>query len=164
MGKPIYIVMGVSGTGKTTIGELLAKNLKLPFFDGDDFHPEANIKKMASGKPLTDLDRKGWLTKLNRLAIEHKPKGAVIACSALKEKYRLMLKESVNSQMEFIFLDASFEQIKNRMAKRKDHFMPIKLLQSQFDTLEPPQNAIKVEASKSPKKIIELILNQINKI
>ena len=96
----IYIVMGVSGCGKSTIGKLLATKLKVPFFDGDDFHPEANVQKMASGLPLNDKDRKGWLQKLNKIANEHKPSGAVIACSALKETYRSELKKNLEKHQE----------------------------------------------------------------
>ena len=164
MTKNIFIVMGVSGTGKTTIGKLIAEKLDIPFFDGDDFHPKENIEKMASGEPLNDQDRQGWLAELNRLAIQHRKNGLVIACSALKEKYRTLLRNSIEENTEFIFLDASFEQIKKRMEKRKGHFMPPALLQSQFDTLEPPRKAIQVDVSQEPKKILEQILAQINLI
>jgi len=164
MTKNIFIVMGVSGTGKTTIGKLLAENLDIPFFDGDDFHPKENIEKMASGRPLNDSDREGWLAKLNNLAIEHKEKGLVIACSALKKKYRTLLRSSIEESTEFIFLDASFEQIKKRMDKRKGHFMPPGLLQSQFDTLETPKKAIQVDVSQNPKEIVAQVLAQINRI
>ena len=99
----IFIVMGVSGCGKSTIGKLLAATLNIPFFDGDDFHPEANVQKMASGLPLNDEDRKGWLQKLNKLAIEHKASGAVIACSALKVTYRNTLKQNLEKFYLFIW-------------------------------------------------------------
>ena len=84
----IYIIMGVSGCGKSTLGRALAERLELPFFDGDDFHPPENIEKMSGGLPLDDSDREGWLSRLNELSLQHKSKGAVIACSALKERYR----------------------------------------------------------------------------
>ena len=164
MDKSVFIVMGVSGTGKTTIGKLLAEALKLPFFDGDDFHPEENILKMSAGQPLNDSDREGWLIALNELAIAHQSDGAIIACSALKEKYRQVLSSGIKDNIQFIFLEASFEQIKQRMQQRKDHFMPIELLQSQFDTLELPTEAIQVNVIQSTHAIVNQVLNQINKV
>lgn len=154
----IYIVMGVSGCGKSTIGKLLATKLRVPFFDGDDFHPEANVQKMANGLPLTDKDRKGWLQKLNEIAIEHKPSGAVIACSALKETYRNLLKQNLEKQMVFVYLKGTFEEIHARLKERQDHYMPIELLKSQFETLEPPEDEIQVSINHSPDKIVSEIL------
>ena len=161
MDKPlIYIVMGVSGCGKSTIGKLLATKLKIPFFDGDDFHPEANVQKMNSGLPLNDKDRKGWLQKLNKIAIEHKPSGAVIACSALKEIYRSQLNKNLDKQMVFVYLQGTFEEIHARLKERQDHYMPIELLKSQFETLEAPADAIQVSINHSPDKIISEILDE----
>ncbi len=161
MDKPlIYIVMGVSGCGKSTIGKLLAATLKIPFFDGDDFHPEANVQKMASGLPLNDEDRKGWLQKLNEIAIEHKASGAVIACSALKETYRNTLKENLEQQMVFVYLKGTFEEINARLKERQGHYMPIELLKSQFETLEAPADAIQVSINHSPDEIISEILDE----
>ena len=161
MDKPlIYIVMGVSGCGKSTIGKLLAATLKIPFFDGDDFHPEANVQKMASGLPLNDEDRKGWLQKLNEIAIEHKASGAVIACSALKETYRNTLKENLEKQMVFVYLKGTFEEINARLKERQGHYMPIELLKSQFETLEAPADAIQVSINHSPDEIISEILDE----
>lgn len=153
--------MGVSGTGKTTIGKLLAEKLNIPFFDGDDFHPSANIEKMSAGIPLNDLDREGWLQTLNKLANEHKASGAVIACSALKESYRQILKKGMNNQMDFIFLQGSFELIKKRMEQRKGHFMPLELLKSQFNTLEIPRDAIFISVDQTSEKILSEILMKI---
>lgn len=150
--------MGVSGCGKSTIGRLLADELAIPFFDGDDYHPEANLKKMALGNPLNDADREGWLKRLNSLAIEHKSVGAVIACSALKVSYRAILKEHVNETIEFVYLDGTFEEISTRLQQRKNHFMPAGLLKSQFDTLEVPHEAIAVSITKTPNEIINHIL------
>ena len=161
MDKPlIYIVMGVSGCGKSTIGKLLAATLKIPFFDGDDFHPEANVQKMASGLPLNDEDRKGWLQKLNEIAIEHKASGAVIACSALKETYRNTLKENLEQQMVFVYLKGTFEEINARLKERQGHYMPIELLKSQFETLEAPADEIQVSINHSPDEIISEILDE----
>lgn len=156
----IYIVMGVSGCGKSTIGKLLATKLKIPFFDGDDFHPEANVQKMASGLPLNDRDRKGWLQKLNEIANEHKPNGAVIACSALKEAYRSQLKLNLEKQMVFVYLKGTFEEIHTRLRERQGHYMPIELLKSQFETLEVPKDAIHVSINHSPEEIVSDILDE----
>ncbi|EAR00406.1 gluconokinase [Maribacter sp. HTCC2170] len=155
----VFVVMGVSGCGKSTIGTLLSKKLDIPFFDGDDFHPDANVKKMKNGLALDDIDREGWLKTLNKLAVEHKEKGAVIACSALKESYRAILKQDLKDQMVFVHLEGSFDEIHSRLKKRKGHYMPIELLKSQFETLEIPKNAIHISILESPEVIISKILN-----
>ncbi len=161
MRKTIFFIMGVSGTGKTTIGKLLAKENHIPFFDGDDYHPKENIKKMSSGNALNDDDRFGWLAKLNKLAIENKTRGAVIACSALKEKYRNQLRNGIESETVFVYLNGTYSEVKSRLENRKGHFMPLELLKSQFETLEPPTNQIVVTISKRPEEIIKDILNQL---
>ena len=154
--------MGVSGVGKSTIGNLLADELKVPFFDGDDYHPEANIEKMSSGIPLNDDDRHGWLVKLNELAKEQlKNSSCVIVCSALKEKYRKLLSDGIAKQTNWVHLTGSFETIYNRMNARKDHFMPSDLLRSQFETLEAPLNAIVCNVELSPEEIIKKIKEEL---
>jgi len=152
----VFFVMGVSGCGKSTIGKLIAKELAIPFFDGDDFHTEENIKKMSSGFALNDEDRKDWLTSLNELAKEElNQKGCVIACSALKESYRVILKKSIESDVEFVYLKGTFNQILDRVSTRSNHFMPSELLKSQFDILEEPHYSIEVSILKSPTEIIK---------
>ncbi|MCL4156262.1 UNVERIFIED_CONTAM: hypothetical protein GTU68_044905 [Idotea baltica] len=153
--------MGVSGCGKSTISQLLANKLNLPYFDGDDFHPEENVLKMSKGHPLNDEDRQAWLQALNKLAIKHSPKGAVIACSALKEKYRVSLSESIKNTLEFVYLEGTFDEINERMQARKGHFMPAGLLKSQFETLEPPKNAIVVSIIGTPEEIVANVLKQV---
>ena len=155
---PIFIVMGVSGSGKSTIGKLLAEKFEFSFFDGDDYHPAENVEKMSKGIPLNDSDREGWLKRLNLLAIEYHEKGAVIACSALKEAYRLLLNKEIERQMEFVYLKGSKEEILKRLEERKGHFMPLELLDSQFSTLEPPVNALTVSIQYTPDEMISKIV------
>ena len=161
--QPLVIfIMGVSGVGKSTIGSLLSKEFSIPYFDGDDFHPQENVDKMANGHSLNDDDRYGWLLKLNSLANQHMEKGGcIIACSALKEKYRDILQENIEKNTKWVFLNGSYELISNRMQARKNHYMPASLLKSQFDTLEIPINAIDVDIRKSPEEIIKLIKTDI---
>ncbi len=154
--------MGVSGSGKSTIGKMLAQELDIPFFDGDDFHSERNIKKMANGQPLNDEDRQGWLESLNELAKQQLSKNScVIVCSALKKKYRETLSLDIKNQTKWVHLWGSFSQIFERLNNRDNHFMPSDLLQSQFDTLEAPKNAITIDISLKPKEIIDQVKNQL---
>ena len=158
--EKIYFVMGVSGSGKTTLGQALAGHLGIPFFDGDDFHPPENIQKMAGGVPLTDADRRGWLVRLNELALCHTSTGAVIACSALKERYREILVTGLQAEIRWIYLHGSHEQIYDRMQKRQGHFMPADLLRSQFEALEPPSYGIHIPVELGPEEAVELILTE----
>jgi gluconokinase len=158
----VLFIMGVSGCGKSTIGKLLSEELNIPFFDGDDYHPEANIEKMKKGIPLNDEDRFAWLIKLNQLAIVNQEDGAVIACSALKESYRELLKKNIEDKAVFVYLEGTFQEISDRLSKRSNHFMPPALLKSQFETLEPPEYGIKVSINQSVDKIVRLILNEHN--
>lgn len=160
--KSVLYVMGVSGTGKTTVGKLLASSLSWPFFDGDDFHPKENIDKMASGKPLNDHDRKGWLESLNDLAKQHGAKGCVIACSALKRSYRRLLAKDIEHLVKFVHLHGTLEEVSSRLEQRSGHFMPKSLLKSQFETLEPPTDAITVSISLSPEQIVAQVLKRLN--
>ncbi|MCX2719389.1 gluconokinase [Lentiprolixibacter aurantiacus] len=155
----VFFVMGVSGCGKSTVGRLLAKELELPFFDGDDYHPKSNIDKMSKGKPLDDNDRLPWLQSINRLAMEHADSGCVIACSALKVKYRKILVEGL-PRVFWIFLKGDYSTILERIKKRSGHFMPEELLRSQFDALELPDNAIHVTVELSPPEQVDEIIRQ----
>ena len=151
------IVMGVSGCGKSTIGAKLAEELGWAFFDADDFHPAENREKMAQGIPLTDADRAGWLAALQHLLSTQieKKSPCVLACSALKQRYRDTL--AVNETVRFVYLRGSFDQIETRMKRRKDHYMPVELLKSQFEALEEPQDAVIVDISHTPEEIIQII-------
>lgn len=152
MSSIIYI-MGVSGSGKTTVGRLLSERTGIPFFDGDDFHPLFNKEKMKAGIPLTDEDRQDWLLQLHALAEEEsKNKGAIIACSALKEKYRQLLSANLHKPF-WVFLTGSFELIQERLTNRTGHFMPPALLQSQFDALEIPQDVFTADVKQEPELI-----------
>ncbi|WP_343328370.1 NADP-dependent phosphogluconate dehydrogenase [Polaribacter staleyi] len=160
----IIFIMGVSGVGKSTIGNLLSEKLNIPFFDGDDFHPEENILKMSKGEALNDNDRLGWLQTLNKLAKEQLKKGGcIIVCSALKEKYRDILNAKIKENAKWVFLNGSFEQIKERVNNRKGHFMSSDLLKSQFDILETPKNAIDININLTPNNIVEMISKEILK-
>ena len=138
--KPLIVVMGVAGSGKTTVASQLAEKLGVPFVEGDSLHPAANVKKMASGIPLTDEDRLPWLQAIGeRMEVERATgHGVVVACSALKHAYRDVLRACVHGKMHFLLLDGSRQLISDRMKKRKGHFMPPALLDSQFATLEKP--------------------------
>ncbi|RJT13282.1 gluconokinase [Rahnella inusitata] len=133
------ILMGVSGSGKSTVGAALAREINAKFIDGDDLHPRANIQKMASGTPLNDDDRAPWLLRLNDAAysLRHKNETGVIVCSALKRRYRDALRKD-NEGMVFIYMKGSFDVIADRLKARAGHFMPTELLRSQFDALEEP--------------------------
>jgi gluconokinase len=162
MGAFIIYIMGVSGSGKTTIGKKLSTKTGIPFFDADNFHSTANKEKMKAGHPLTDDDRSEWLMKINKLAKEHMKKdGAVIACSALKEKYRTVLSHGIIIPVFWVFLQGSYELIEKRMKARTDHFMPAAMLSSQFDALEIPQQCITFDISENPDKIVEEIISGI---
>ncbi|AJJ18567.1 gluconokinase [Yersinia intermedia] len=133
------IVMGVSGSGKTTVGEAVARQIHAKFIDGDDLHPRANIQKMGSGHPLNDEDRMPWLERLSDAAysLNHKNETGIIVCSALKRRYRDRLRDG-NPGMVFLYLKGSFDVIMERLKARSGHFMPTDLLKSQFDALEEP--------------------------
>ncbi|MDY6995372.1 MAG: gluconokinase [Actinomycetota bacterium] len=134
MSSPI-VVMGVSGSGKSTVGAALAQRLRVPFADADDFHPPHNVAKMSAGQPLDDDDRHPWLEAIGQWLAAH-PHGGVMSCSALKRKYRDQLRDNCG-EIEFLHLYGSTEVIGRRQASRPGHFMPASLLDSQFKTLEP---------------------------
>jgi gluconokinase len=158
----VLVVMGVSGAGKTTVGQELARQLECPFIEGDDHHPEANVDKMSRGIPLTDADREPWLTALHRIIHRHLSAGetAVVVCSALKESYRCRL-AAQNSGVRFIYLKGSIELFRPRLQSRVDHYMKANLLASQFADLEEPLNALQVNASLPPAAIVKRILQHL---
>lgn len=154
----IVVIMGVSGSGKTTIGSLLANSLGWKFYDADDFHSQDNRDKMSQGIPLTDQDRSTWLASLRKLIQEsiNSTTSLVLACSALKEAYRSRL--NVDGQVKFVYLKGTYSKIESRLKNRTGHFMPIKLLKSQFEALEEPVDALAIDINHSTEEIIQLIL------
>ena len=160
MNTVIYI-MGVAGSGKTTIGKLLSDAIGIPFFDADDFHSSANTKKMQAGLPLTDEDRQPWIERLNELGIKQsKLNGAIIGCSALKEKYREQLEAGI-TKCSWIFLQGDYDIIYERMKKRSHHFMPAQLLQSQLESLEIPAAALTIDIGNEPAEIVNNIVQYL---
>ncbi len=152
--------MGVSGAGKTTLGAALARRLGWRFIDADDHHPAANVAKMASGQPLEDADRWPWLDRLNALLRDEE--NAVLACSALKERYRQRLADGIQS-LQWIYLRGDFDLIHSRLAARRHRYMPASLLESQFATLEPPTEAITVDVSGSVEACVTAIAAQLQR-
>ncbi len=161
--KTVYIVFGVSGSGKTTVGKALAKTLDIPFYDADDFHTEANVKKMSDGIPLNDNDRGPWLNILaTHIRDWHQAEGAVLACSALKQKYRNVLQSIDDHYVKWIFLETTYEVILDRIEARQGHFFKKELLASQFETIEKPKRGISIDASYSIKNIMAQIKLKLN--
>jgi gluconokinase len=156
------IVMGVAGCGKTTIGQALAQRLGWDFYDADDFHPPENIDKMANGIALDDSDRAPWLARLHDLISSSLmgDRPGVLACSALKEPYRLQLLAG-NEDVQVIYLKGTYDLVWSRLSARKDHYMKPHMLQSQFETLEEPTNALVVDISLPANDIVQEILKQL---
>ena len=155
----VCIVMGVSGCGKTTVGQQLAKQLQEPFYDADDFHSAANIAKMAHGTPLTDDDRRDWLATLaTDLAQWATGGGAVLACSALKEAYRTTLQSSLAEPIHWVWLDGPRALLLERMAGRQGHFMHPDMLDSQLATLERPAYALRLSIDAPAEALVQEIV------
>lgn len=158
----VIVLMGVSGSGKSTAGKRLSVMLGWPFRDADSFHPQANIDKMSRGIPLTDVDRAPWLAAIAEWIGERlrTSEPGIVSCSALKRAYRRMLLDS-RKGVGLVYLQGSYALIADRMSRRKNHFMPPELLQSQFATLEEPgprENALVVPVRLSPKKVADAII------
>ena len=151
--------MGVSGSGKTTIGQALAQRLDWDFFDADDFHPAENIAKMRNGIPLTDEDRSPWLAALHRVLISTLAAGRhpILACSALKEKYRAELLQGLNG-METIYLKGTYDLIWSRMSSREGHYMRPEMLRSQFAALEEPQDVFTLDIAMTVEDLVDKIV------
>jgi gluconokinase len=154
-----YVIMGVSGSGKSTIGKLLGDRTGWAFYDADDFHSTANIDKMNCGIALTDSDRLPWLTTLQQLIAAHlnSDRPGILACSALKAQYRQIL-GGTSSEVMFVYLQGDYDCIQARIQQRLGHFMSSELLRSQFDTLEIPHDALIIDIRLNPEEIVDKIL------
>ena len=156
------VVMGVAGSGKTTVGRSLARHLGWDFYDADSFHPAENISKMANGIPLQDADRAPWLASLHALIStsvkDNQP--AVLACSALKKSYRQKLLKG-NEDVLVVYLKGSYDLIWSRISARQDHYMKPQMLQSQFEALEEPADALTIDISRSVDEIVQAIIKHI---
>jgi gluconokinase len=159
------VVMGVSASGKSTAGELLARELDVDYADADDFHPPDNVAKMHAGVALTDADRGPWLEAIGRWLAEHADTGAVVTCSALKRHYRDTLR-SYAPDIWFLYCQGSIELISDRIKHRMHHFMPASLLTSQFASLEPPgpdERAVTEAVSQPPEQIVAGFLAEVSR-
>src|SRR5262245_1440164 len=159
----VVVMMGVSGSGKTTIGKMLADQLGWTFVEADDFHPSANVEKMHRGTPLTDEDRRPWLAALRTRIDEacNRDENMVLACSALKHAYQDYLERDDPACVRYVYLQGSEELLRQRLARRKGHFMNPSLLHSQFETLEPPVDAIRVDVTPTPEVIVAEIRKKL---
>ena len=161
------VVMGVSGSGKSTVGRLLAQTLRMPFQDGDELHPPDNIARMAAGVPLTDADRQDWLAAIGKrlAAAGGRRDGVVVACSALKRAYRDQLRADA-PDLRLVYLQGPAPLLAERLAARRDHYMPASMLPSQLAALESPgsdEGAIAVDVAQSPEAIVQAVCRQLRK-
>nr|WP_306830761.1 gluconokinase [Neorhizobium huautlense] len=159
--------MGVSGSGKSSVGILLAEKLGLPYVEGDELHPKSNVEKMSKGTPLTDEDRWPWLDIIGERLAEGATSGIVITCSALKVIYRDRLRKAAGGKLAFVFLDGSKELLTDRMGHRTGHFMPLSLLETQLATLERPDKedgVVTVDIDATPEAITDTAIEGLSKL
>ncbi|BAU64057.1 carbohydrate kinase, thermoresistant glucokinase [Stanieria sp. NIES-3757] len=158
------IIMGVAGSGKSTVGKLLSQRLGWQFYDADDFHPPENLAKMSLGLPLSDRDREPWLDRLKQLIEQTINQGnsAILACSALKSSYRHFLTQNQKNDICWIYLRGDYELILTRIQQRQKHFFKEEILRSQFANLEEPTEALIIDVSMSPDAIVNTILTYLS--
>lgn len=164
----VIVVMGVSGSGKTTVAEALARRLRCDFAEGDAFHPESNVAKMRAGIPLDDLDREPWLDAIAAWIAQVRDSGkrCVVACSALKRAYRRRLAAG-HDDLRFVYLQGDYDLIAGRLARRRGHYMPLALLRSQFDALEEPgreENPLVIPVDAPPEAIVARITTMLDTV
>ncbi len=159
----VIVLMGVSGSGKSTVGKELAGRLGWTYVEGDDFHPPANVEKMHAGMPLTDDDRKPWLAALRERMDLGASRGEniVLACSALKHAYQDYLQQHDPAHIHYVYLEGTEEMIRQRLASRAGHFMNPNLLHSQFEALEPPTHAVRIPIWETPEEAAEEIRQKL---
>lgn len=165
--KPLIVIMGVSGSGKSSVGELLAERLGVPFIEGDKLHPKANIEKMSAGTPLDDEDRWPWLDIIGEKLVAARNTGAILSCSALKKIYRDRLRNAVGNDLTFVYLDGSRDLLMERLTDRPGHFFKPALLDSQLETLEKPQDeprTLTVDVTPPQEEIVEDIVETLKKL
>src|SRR6266850_2199177 len=157
----IVVLMGVAGSGKTTIGNMLADAIPCPFLEGDSLHSRADVEKMSHGIPLTDADRAPWLSAIHARMVDVDNRGdsVVVGCSALKQSYRTVLADGL--PLTWVYLKGSQDLLRSRILQRTSHFMKADMLASQFEALEEPSNALVVDVSESPEAIVERILSEL---
>jgi carbohydrate kinase (thermoresistant glucokinase family) len=157
----VIVVIGVAGSGKTTVGTMLADSMKCPFLEGDSLHSKENIAKMSHGIPLTDSDRGPWLSAIHARILDYAERGdLVVACSALKQEYRRALAKGI--PITWVYLKGSPALIRSRLKHRPSHFMKVDMLASQFEALEEPSDALVGDVSAPPSAIVEHILSQLH--
>jgi gluconokinase len=164
--QPIIVIMGVAGSGKTTVGALLAGRLRWPYAEADNFHPQSNVDKMAAGHPLTDEDRRPWLEAIGRWIDERRAQNepGVVSCSGLKRAYRDMLRKG-RPEVRTVFLEGSKELIMRRMVARHGHFMKAAMLDSQFADLEEPEadeDVLVISVEATPEEIVDQIIERLH--
>ena len=159
----IVVVMGVAGSGKTTIGQLLADAIPCAFLEGDSLHSRASVEKMSQGIPLTDADRAPWLAAIHAYMVDIYKRGGsvVVGCSALKQSYRAVLADGL--PVTWVYLKGRQDLIQSRMLDRAGHFMKANMLASQFEALEEPSDALVVDVAQSPDAIVERILSELRR-
>jgi gluconokinase len=164
--RPI-VVMGVAGCGKSSVGMRLAEVLGLPYQEGDDLHPQANIAKMSAGTPLNDEDRWPWLDRIGEILVDHASDGIVLTCSSLRKTYRDRLRAAAGGNLAFVFLEGSKALLTQRMGNREGHFMPTSLLESQLATLERPDaenGVVVVDIDNTPEMIADLSILGLSRL
>lgn len=162
--KRLIVIMGVSGSGKSHISRKLSKKIDVPFLEGDDFHPEANVSKMAGGIPLSNQDREAWIEAMADAIKSHSEDTLVLSCSALNDFVRIRLKDGCDRHIDWIYLDISRDELLHRLQRRKNHFMKADLLDSQLEAMQPPKEAYRVNENLKPFEMVYSIREYLDSV